>query len=116
MYSVKASTAFQRDVRKLQKAYPRIKQDLEELLNRLESGHLDGSAIKGFGRSVFKVRVPSSDQRRGKRGGFRVLYYVVTKDGLIYLLTIYAKSRQEDIRVEEIESLIREIDVHINRV
>ncbi len=34
---------------------------------------------------------------RGKSGGARVLYYVLTRRGTIYLLLAYAKSVQEDI-------------------
>ena len=73
MYSVKASITFQRDVRKLQKVYPRVKQDLEELFSRLESGHLDGSAVKGFGKSVFKVRSSNQESSSSWDGACRVL-------------------------------------------
>lgn len=53
-----------------------------------------GDAIPGTGR-VRKVRLKSASG--GKRGGFRVCYYYVTKNYEIYLLSIYAKNEKEDL-------------------
>jgi len=34
---------------------------------------------------------------RGKSGGARIIYYVVTRKGVLYLLDAYAKSAKEDL-------------------
>jgi hypothetical protein len=34
---------------------------------------------------------------RGKSGGARIIYYVVSRRGVLYLLDIYAKSAKEDL-------------------
>ncbi len=34
---------------------------------------------------------------RGKRGGYRIIYYLQDREGKIWLLTIYTKSEAEDI-------------------
>ncbi len=34
---------------------------------------------------------------RGKSGGARIIYYVVTRRGVLYLIDIYAKSEKEDL-------------------
>jgi hypothetical protein len=34
---------------------------------------------------------------RGKSGGARVIYYVVSRRGVLYLLDVYAKSAKEDL-------------------
>ena len=34
---------------------------------------------------------------RGKSGGARIIYYVVTRRGGLYLLDVYAKSAKEDL-------------------
>ena len=52
-----------------------------------------GSVVPGSG-GVRKVRWSRSGG--GKRGGVRVIYYNQTGAGLIWLLTIYAKSKQEN--------------------
>ena len=52
-----------------------------------------GSVVPGSG-GVRKVRWSRSGS--GKRGGVRVIYYNQTGASLIWLLTIYAKSKQEN--------------------
>ena len=58
---------------------------------------------------VYKLRVRNSDIQKGKSGGYRLIYYVQTSTGII-LLTIYAKSEQVDIAVEEIQQIIKEYE------
>ncbi len=38
---------------------------------------------------------------RGKRGGSRIIYYWVTKEDHIYLLTVYAKGAKDDLTAAE---------------
>ncbi|QQR69087.1 MAG: type II toxin-antitoxin system RelE/ParE family toxin [Alphaproteobacteria bacterium] len=38
---------------------------------------------------------------RGKRGGARVIYFVLGGNGTIYLLTVYAKAEKEDLDPSE---------------
>ena len=45
--------------------------------------------------------------RRGKSGGFRVIYYVQLSD-LVTLLTIYSKTDDTDISIAEIRQLAME--------
>ena len=52
-----------------------------------------GDVVPGSG-GVRKVRWSRPGQ--GKRGGVRVIYYNQVGESLIWLLTIYAKSRQEN--------------------
>ena len=44
-----------------------------------------------------------ADQRRGKgkRGGLRLIYYNLVKDGQIWLLTLYAKDEVVDLSASE---------------
>jgi mRNA-degrading endonuclease RelE of RelBE toxin-antitoxin system len=53
------------------------------------------------------VRLPNLSTGRGKSGGFRVVYYVETVDGVV-LLTMYAKSEQQDVSRDEIRRLIED--------
>ena len=70
-------TNFQTASKKIGKKHPNVIKDLLRVIDSLESGNFIGDAIPGFSRQVYKARVPSSDQKRGKRGGFRIVYYVV---------------------------------------
>jgi hypothetical protein len=49
-----------------------------------------------------------SDAARGKRGGYRLLYYLQTPTEII-LVTIYSKSEQSDISAEEIRRILKEV-------
>ena len=53
-----------------------------------------GDIIRGSG-GVRKVRWAAAG--RGKRGGLRIIYYSRSKQGEIWLLTLYAKNEAESI-------------------
>ena len=53
-----------------------------------------------------KVRLKNSDSQRGKSGGYRLIYWIVSTD-LIILLDVYSKSDQSDIEVDEIRKIIK---------
>ena len=93
MYSVKITDTFARETKKLAKKYRRIRKDFLPLLDQLEAGRLVGDAVSGFDNKLYKVRVPSSDQKKGKSGGFRVIYYIISDENEILLLTIYVIGR-----------------------
>jgi hypothetical protein len=53
---------------------------------------------------------------RGKSGGARIIYYVVSRRGVLYLLDVYAKSAKEDLtdaEKHEIRKLIAAIEAEI---
>ena len=61
------------------------------------------------GSRVYKVRLPNRSARRGKSGGFRVIYQ--ERDGiLVLLLLIYSKPERADIPDDAIRRVIAEID------
>jgi len=47
---------------------------------------------------------------KGKRGGYRIIYYYRSQSGQIYLLTIYAKSEMEDLTVKQLKTIAEEIE------
>jgi hypothetical protein len=49
----------------------------------------------------------NSSTNSGKSGGFRVIYYSISKDGA-YLLAIYSKNQKEDISKKEILNILKE--------
>ena len=66
-----------------------------------------GDVIRGGG-GLRKIRW--SAQGRGKRGGIRIIYYLLEKDA-IYLLFAYPKNKQEDLTNEQLRvlrTLVRE--------
>ncbi len=99
---------FRRSVKNLRKKYPRIQQDVQPLIERLAGGETPGNLVPSTGNAVYKVRLPNRDAQRGKSGGYRVMYYLQTKERII-LLTMYAKSDQTDISAGTIQDLIADL-------
>lgn len=92
-------------LKRLSKFYRDIRHDLDPLIRHLEAGETPGDQVPGIRYTVYKVRLSNSNAAKGKRGGYRVLYYVRTADRII-LLDMYAKTQQVDISAEEIRRLI----------
>ncbi|MBD2499041.1 type II toxin-antitoxin system RelE family toxin [Anabaena azotica] len=87
---------FKKDLRELAKRYRSIRSDLQPLIEQLQVGELPGDRIAGVKYQVFKVRLKNSDIKKGKSGGYRVIYYLKTEQGII-LTTIYSKSDISDV-------------------
>ncbi len=100
---------FRNRTRRLRRRFPSIHNDLRPLFQRLKNDERPGSRVPGVGYAVYKVRLPNRAARRGKSGGFRVIYYVQFSDR-VTLLTIYSKSDEVDVSAREIQALAREAD------
>jgi|SRR4051794_34516835 mRNA-degrading endonuclease RelE of RelBE toxin-antitoxin system len=61
-------------------------------------------------RGLRKIRWRAAG--RGKRGGLRVIYYLVTRHE-IFMLYAYAKSQQENLSPEQLQRLRQLVDQHL---
>jgi hypothetical protein len=66
-----------------------------------------GAVVPGSG-GVRKLRW--AQPGRGKRGGIRVIYYAKTREGVIWMLTIYAKNEEENIPAHVLRKIKEELD------
>jgi hypothetical protein len=66
-----------------------------------------GALVPGSG-GVRKLRW--SQPGRGKRGGVRVIYYAKVHEGVIWMLTIYAKNEEQSIPAHVLRKIKEEID------
>ena len=66
-----------------------------------------GSVISGSG-GVRKLRWGMAG--RGKRGGLRVIYYLRTRHGQIWMLTLYPKNVAENIPAHVLRQIKDEVD------
>ncbi len=98
---------FERQLLRLQNKFPLLVDDFEIIVDQLERGQILGDQIPNLAYEVYKVRLPNRSVKKGKSGGFRVIYYVKTQE-LIGMLSIYVKSEQTDIPLPEITALIEE--------
>lgn len=99
------SPTFEQDIDELEGDYPGALAEVEKLVIRLKRGETSGDRVQGVGKPAYKVRLPNKVANRGKSGGFRVVYYVQMSN-MIWLVTMYSKTRQTDISPQVIRSII----------
>ena len=103
---------FKKDLRELAKRYRSIRADLQGLIDQLQAGEVPGDRVAGIQHKIFKVRLKNSNIQKGKSGGYRVIYYLIT-DTKIILITIYSKSDFSDVSNETIEAAIAQYEQEI---
>ena len=101
---------FKRNLRFLVKKYHHIRSDVEPVINQLLKGEVVGDQVPKAPHPVFKVRIINSDIGKGKRSGYRLIYYLKTPKWII-LITIYSKLDQSDITADKIRRILSEFDV-----
>jgi hypothetical protein len=81
--------------------------EYSELQTALVEKPDQGALVPGSG-GVRKLRW--SQPGRGKRGGVRVIYYAKVHEGVIWMLTIYAKNEEQTIPAHVLRKIKEEID------
>ena len=70
------SDDFDRQARKLARKHRQIIDDIEFFLAELDAGDTPGRRMTGVGgRPVYWARIRDRSSRRGKSGGFRIVYF-----------------------------------------
>jgi mRNA-degrading endonuclease RelE of RelBE toxin-antitoxin system len=100
---------FGKKYKRLAKKYPNLGIELLEFENTLLKTPNYGEPLGG---NIYKARLASKDKVKGKRGGFRVITYLIIEnqdDTEIFLITIYDKSREGTIKKAELIKLVKRI-------
>jgi mRNA-degrading endonuclease RelE of RelBE toxin-antitoxin system len=108
------SISYKKELKKLNKRYRSIDKDIKPLIQQLEAGETPGDRIAENKYPVYKVRIPNSDTRKGKSGGYRVIYYTITPESIL-LTTIYTKSDRRTISNKEVEDIIGQSELEIEQ-
>ncbi|MDT3427490.1 mRNA-degrading endonuclease RelE of RelBE toxin-antitoxin system [Paenibacillus forsythiae] len=112
-FDVIATEQFEKDIKyyKRKKKFIHIEDDINPIIEELERGNFLGDELQGLdlpeSESSYKVRAANTDSHAGKSNGYRLIYYVIKDETIIFLLTIYYKKDQEDISTKEIIDLIK---------
>jgi len=107
-YKVLITTSFKRDSKSLLKKYKSLKTELLNLISSLEVNPNQGTPL---GNECYKIRLAISSKGKGKSGGARVITCVKIADDVAYLLTIYSKSDKENITNDELNELIKGLEI-----
>ena len=99
----KITATFRKSLKKISKRHKSIKEELIQLTNVLTSNPEAGIPL---GSQLYKIRLRISKSSIGKRGGYRVIYYLKLSDDLIVYIDIYSKSEKETIPILEIKKIL----------
>lgn len=103
-YNVIAIPVFRKELKKLAKKYPSLKEEFARLIQQLEENPEQGISL---GDNCYKIRLAISSKGRGKSGGARVVTHIVISENTVYLLSIYDKSEKANITDAELKELLK---------
>lgn len=105
-YNIIPTGLFKKQAKRLCRKYPSLTEELRKLELLLSANPLIGIDL---GHNTYKIRISIKSKGKGKRGGARIISFVVNIDEEVYLLTIYDKSDIENISAEKIAEMIKMI-------
>jgi mRNA-degrading endonuclease RelE of RelBE toxin-antitoxin system len=103
-YNVLPIPPFDRQLKRLSKKYPSLKQEYFELIESLEENPEQGTNL---GNNCYKIRVAIESKGKGKSGGARIITNFVIAEETVYLLSIYDKSDKENLSDKELNELLK---------
>lgn len=102
-YNILPIPPFDRQLKRLSKKYPSLKEEYLELIKSLEQNPEQGTHL---GNNCYKIRLAIASKRKGKSGGARVITNFVIADESVYLLSIYDKSEKTNLTDKELIELL----------
>ncbi len=106
-YKVGLIEESKKDIKNLAKKYPLIQKDIFNIVDSLE---VDPTGVGvHLGKNIYKIRLKNSSVKKGKSGGFRVIYYVVTEEFEVLILKIYSKNYIDNVYDEEILKILAKV-------
>ena len=102
-YDIIAIPQFKKELKKLSKKYPSLKDEFSKLIDSLEQDPEQGVAL---GKNCYKVRLAIASKGKGKSGGARVITHIVIAETTVYLMTIYDKADKETLSDKELKELL----------
>ena len=97
---------FEKELRPLLKRHRSLAKDLLKLEMELEVRPKTGTSL---GHGLYKVRLAIASKGKGKSGGARVITYVVTEEGEVYLLSIYDKTDFDTVDTKAMKAIVSEL-------
>ena len=103
-FSIYTTPVFERDLKRLSKKYPSLKNDYNALVTSLKTNPEQGQSL---GNDCYKIRMAISSKNKGKSGGSRVITCVKILAESVFLLMIYDKSEKEDFMDNELDEVLK---------
>jgi mRNA-degrading endonuclease RelE of RelBE toxin-antitoxin system len=106
-YSIFPTNRFEKELKRLVKKYPSLKNEFAQLISDLSENPKAGNYI---GNNCYKIRLAILSKGKGKRGGARVISYLYILTETVYLLTIYDKSEKSDLKAHELKEMVENLE------
>ncbi len=103
-FNIYTTDFFDKELKKLSKKYPSVKNDYKALVDSLKKEPKQGQPL---GKDCYKIRMSITSKGKGKSGGSRVITCVKIVAGSVFLLSIYDKGDKESISDKELDELLR---------
>ncbi len=105
---IKTYPVFEKQIKRIAKKHRSVVKDYASLLSTLHDNPEIGDVWPDT-NNARKVRMKISSKGQGKSGGARVVYYIVTEQNEIWLLSIYDKSDIETAEKKQIRKYVKDI-------
>lgn len=103
-FNIYTTDFFDKELKKLSKKYPSVKNDYKALVDSLKEEPKQGQPL---GKDCYKIRMSITSKDKGKSGGSRVITCVKIIVDSVFLLSIYDKGDKESISDKELDNLLR---------
>ncbi len=103
-FNIYTTDFFDKELKKLAKKYPSIKNDYKALIDSLKEEPKQGQAL---GKDCYKIRMAITSKGKGKSGGSRIISCVKIVAESVFLLSIFDKGNKENISDKELDELLR---------
>lgn len=107
-YNILTIPPFDKQLKRLAKKYPSLKNEFAELLECLEQDPEQGTNL---GNNCYKIRLAIASKGKGKSGGARVITNFVIAEETVFLISIYDKSEKENLTDKELNELLKYVPV-----
>jgi mRNA-degrading endonuclease RelE of RelBE toxin-antitoxin system len=99
---------FERELKRLVKKYPSLKDEFARLVSGVSENPETGTFI---GNNCYKIRIAIGSKGKGKSGGARVITHLYVEAKSVYLLSIYDKSEKPDLKPNELKDMVDAMDL-----
>ena len=103
-YKVISIPPFDRQLKRLAKKFPSLKNEFSTLVEELETDPKQGTEL---GSNCYKIRLAIASKSKGKSGGARVITNFIISEHTVFLIAIYDKSEQADLNDKELAELLK---------
>jgi len=105
-FNIYTTDFFDKELKKLAKKYPSVKNDYKALVDSLKEEPKQGQAL---GKDCYKIRMAITSKGKGKSGGSRVISCVKIIAESVFLLSIFDKGDKENISDKELDNLLKAV-------